>query len=450
MTLIISGLVLILVISVVTGYFVAAEFSYVAADRNRLAFLAEQGEPGAARALRVAGQLSFMLSGAQLGITVTALLAGFLAEPYLGEGLAELLGVAGVPPAVSVPAAVASALLVATVMQMVLGELAPKNWAIAAPETLACRLSRSALVYLAVAGPLIRVFDTAAARLLRAMGVEPVEELARGATAEDLDRIIAASEAAGDLDPWTSRLLDRGLEFRVRTAQEVMTPRVDVVGVGADDPVTGVVKLLDTGRSRFPVYGEDQDDVVGVIGLAEVVTVPPQCRAVTPVGSVASPPLLVPATLPVPAVLELLRAERRQLACVVDEFGGFAGVISFEDVAEELVGQILDEDDPAEDDAIREPDGAWLVPARWRVDEVAMATGIRLPASSAYDSVGGLVNARLGRLPRPGDQVRVVLGPDPLAEDLREHEVVLVVMAVRGRSVRTVQVNVRVLDRGLR
>jgi CBS domain containing-hemolysin-like protein len=446
--LMVSGLVMIFVVSAVTGFFVAAEFSFVAADRNRLAARAEQGEVGAARALRVTGQLSFMLSGAQLGITVTALLAGFLAEPYLGEGLAELLGVAGVPAAVGTPAAVALALLVATVTQMVLGELAPKNWAIAAPEALACRLSRSVLAYLAVARPLIRIFDVSAVRLLRMVGIEPVEELPQGATADDLDRIIAASEATGDLDPWTSRLLDRGLDFRTRTAQEVMTPRVDVVGIAATEPVARVVKLLDTGRSRFPVYGQDQDDLVGVVGLAEVVTVPARARAVTPVASVASPPLLVPASLPLPVVLERLRTEHRQVACVIDEFGGFAGVISFEDIAEELVGQILGEEDPAEEGARREPDGAWLVPARWRVDEVAEATGLQLPASSAYDSVGGLVNARLGRLPRQGDQIRLVLGPDPRGEDPWEREVVLDVVAVRGRSVRTARISVLVPDRG--
>jgi CBS domain containing-hemolysin-like protein len=448
--LIASGLVMIFVVSAVTGFFVAAEFSFVAADRNRLTARAEQGEVGAARALRVTEQLSFMLSGAQLGITVTALLAGFLAEPYLGEGLAELLGVAGVPAAAGTPVAVALALLVATVTQMVLGELAPKNWAIAAPETLACRLSRSVLAYLAVARPLIRIFDVSAVRLLRMVGIEPVEELPQGATADDLDRIIAASEATGDLDPWTSRLLDRGLDFRTRTAQEVMTPRVDVVGIAATEPVAQVVKLLDTGRSRFPVYGQDEDDLVGVVGLAEVVTVPARARAGTPVVSVASPPLLVPASLPLPVVLERLRTEHRQVACVIDEFGGFAGVVSFEDIAEELVGQILGEEDPAEEGVRREPGGAWLVPARWRVDEVAEATGLQLPTSSAYDSVGGLVNARLGRLPRQGDQIRLSLGPDPRGEDPWEREVVLDVVAVRGRSVRTARISVLVPDRGQR
>jgi CBS domain containing-hemolysin-like protein len=156
----------------------------------------------------------------------------------------------------------------------------------------------------------------------------------------------------------------------------------------------------------------------------------------------------VPASLPLPVVLERLRTEHRQVACVIDEFGGFAGVVSFEDIAEELVGQILGEEDPAEEGARREPDGAWLVPARWRVDEVAEATGLQLPASSAYDSVGGLVNARLGRLPRQGDQIRLVIGPDPRGEDLWEREAVLDVVAVRGRSVRTARISVLVPDRG--
>ncbi|HEU4425553.1 MAG TPA: CNNM domain-containing protein, partial [Pilimelia sp.] len=234
--LILAGLVAILALTVATGYFVAQEFAYVAVDRGRLRALAGQGDVAAGRALRVTSRLSFMLSGAQLGITVTALLAGYVAEPYLGQGLADLLGWAGMPRAASLSVAVVAALLFATVVQMVFGELAPKNLAIARPEVLARALARSTLVYLAVAGPVIRLFDAASNRLLRLVGIEPVEELPQGATAEDLDRIIATSHANGLLDADTCRLLDHGLDFRTRTAGEVMVPRVDVVTVRATDP----------------------------------------------------------------------------------------------------------------------------------------------------------------------------------------------------------------------
>jgi len=403
--LILSGLLAIVALTAATGYFVAQEFAYMAVDRGRLRRMAENGDRAAARALDVTQRLSFMLSGAQFGITVTALLAGYVAEPLLGTGLADLLGVTGLPQAVAVSLSMAVALVFATVVQMVLGELLPKNFAIARPEPLAKALSASTLGYLKVAGPVIRLFDAAANRLLRAVGIEPVEELPQGATPEDLRQIIGDASSEGHLDPELSGLLERGLGFRELVAEQAMTPRVAVRTVRADEPAARVVDLLDTGHSRFPVFGEDLDDLRGVVGLAEVLTVAPERRAGTPVGDIASPALVVPATLPLPAVLERLRAERRQLACVVDEFGGFAGVVSLEDLAEELVGEIRDEDDPDEDRIEPLGEGAWRVPGRMRVDEVADTTGVELPPHDSYDTVSGLVLHRLGRTARVGDEV---------------------------------------------
>src|SRR4051794_39184710 len=294
--LIATGLLLIILVTAATGYFVAQEFGYVAVDRGRLRREADQGDQAAARALKVTERLSFMLSGAQLGITVTALVVGYVAEPFIGEGLADLFGVAGVPDAVSVPLSVFLALVIATVVQMVLGELAPKNLAIARAERLSKALSRSTLMYLAVFGPIIRLFDLAAAKLLRRVGIEPIEELPEGATEEDLEQIIAESRAEGQLDPELSALLDRGLDFRRRTAAEVMVPRVDVCTVRAVDPLSRVVELFDTGRSRFPVRGSGSgvDEVAGVVGIADVLEVPPDDRASTPVSRLAGPPLLIP------------------------------------------------------------------------------------------------------------------------------------------------------------
>ncbi|SDD39340.1 hemolysin family protein [Actinokineospora iranica] len=403
--LILSGLLAIVLLTVATGYFVAQEFAYMAVDRGRLRQLAEAGDKAADRAYGVTQRLSFMLSGAQFGITVTALLAGYVAEPLLGSGLAELLGSTGLPTTVAVSLSMAVALLFATVVQMVLGELLPKNLAIARAERLAKALSGSTLVYLKVAGPVIRLFDAAANRLLRAMNIEPVEELPQGATPDDLRQIIADASDQGHLDAELTRLLERGLGFRELVAEQAMTPRVAVRGVRADEPAARVVELLGTGHSRFPVTGDDLDDLRGVVGLAEVLTVAPEQRASTPIGRIASPALVVPATLPLPAVLERLRAERRQLACVVDEFGGFAGVVSLEDLAEELVGEIHDEDDLVEDTIEPIVDGVWRVPGRMRVDEIDAATGVALPADDSYDTVSGLVLHRLGRIARVGDEV---------------------------------------------
>ncbi|MFI5491152.1 hemolysin family protein [Actinoplanes sp. NPDC051859] len=409
--LILVGLLLVIVVTAVTGYFVAQEFGYVAVDRGRLRQEAESGDKAAQRALTVTERLSFVLSGAQLGITVTALIVGYVAEPFLGEGLADLLGTAGVPTGVSLPLSIVLALLVATVVQMVLGELAPKNLAIARAELVAKALSRTTLLYLAVFGPIIRLFDVAAARLLRRVGIEPIEELPEGATEEDLEQIIAESRAEGHLDPELSLLLDRGLDFRRRTASEVMVPRVDVHTVQATDPVSQVVTLLETGRSRFPVRsGNGVDEIVGIVGIADLLAVPPADRATVPISDVAVAPLFVPASVRLPAVLDRLRAGHRQLACVADEYGGFAGIITLEDIAEELVGPIRDEDDLPEPAPAQQDDGSWIVPARWRIDEVTDATGVDLPEGEDYDTVSGLVMAQLGRVPKVGDEVSLEFG----------------------------------------
>jgi CBS domain containing-hemolysin-like protein len=403
--LIIVGLLLVLAVTAVTGYFVAQEFSFVAADRGRLRRAALEGDRGAARALRVTERLSFMLSGAQLGITVTALLVGYIAEPYLGSGLASLLGRAGVPVAVSMPISVTFALVVATVVQMVLGELAPKNLAIARPEVVAARLSRSTLVYLTVFGPIVRLFDRTAARLLRRLGISPVEELPEGVTSSDLTEIIASSRASGQLSPELSVLLDRGLDFRGRTAASVMVPRVDVRFVASSASAADVVELLSTGHSRFPVRGATSDEILGIIAISDIIGVPPAARATVPVSSLLREAIMVPSSLRLPVVLERLRSGRAQMACVVDEFGGFAGIITLEDIAEELVGPIRDEDDLPEPAPVRQDDGSWLVPARWRLDEVTDATGVDLPLSGDYDTVSGLVMARLGRVAKAGDSL---------------------------------------------
>lgn len=409
--LILVGLLTILLLTAATGYFVAQEFSYVAVDRNRLQQLADEGDAPARRALQITSRLSFTLSGSQFGITLTALMVGYVSEPFLGEGLAEALGFSGLSEATRLSVALLIALVFSTVVQMVLGELAPKNLAIARTVQVARALSRSTLIYLAIAGPVIKLFDKASNALLRSVGIEPVEELPHGATPADLHRIIDESREAGSLGGELSRLLDRGLAFRELVARQVMTPRVDVLVISGQVPLSRFVELLETGRSRFPVTGRDADDILGIIGLAQLLTVPSQERATTPVSRVATSPLLVPETLPLPELLEQLRRGHSQIACVVDEYGGFAGVVSFEDIAEEVVGEILDEDDQFEATPSAGPDGCWTLPGRMRLDEVAQVTGIDLPGEADYDTVSGLVMDRLGRTPRPADRVSVTGTP---------------------------------------
>ena len=406
--LIAVGLAVVVLLTLATGYFVAQEFAYVSVDRNRLRQLADEGDAAAARALDITARLSFTLSGAQFGITVTALLVGYAGEPLIGVALADLLGFTDLPYAARLTIAVALVLVFSTVLQMVVGELAPKNLAIARPIPLARSLSRSTQIYLAVAGPLIRLFDAASNRLLRAVGIEPVEELSPGATTADLEHVIDESRKGGALDEDLSLLLERGLAYRALSAEQAMTPRVDVDTVPATSPLAAVVDLLRTSpHSRFPVVAQDVDDVVGIVGLADLLEVPRERWGSVAVQDACSAVVVVPGSLPLPAALEQLRASRRQLAVVVDEFGGFDGVLSLEDIAEEVVGDIFDEGDEREPEPPAGPADTHTLSARLRLDEVESSTGIRLPLGADYATVSGLVLGRLGRVAKPGDTVTV-------------------------------------------
>lgn len=406
--LIAIGLAVILGLTIMTGYFVAQEFAFISVDRGKLRRLADEGDKAAERALNVTSRLSFTLSGAQFGITVTALMVGYLGEALLVQGLSESYADAGPLSRAGMMSAFSlGTIVLSTVVQMVLGELAPKNWAIARAIPLAKALSRSTLLYLAVFGPIIKLFDAASNKLLRAVGIEPVEELAHGATAEDLTRIIAESHSGGTVDDDLSALLERGLAFRTRVADEVMTPRPDVITVHANDTTDALLEALSTGHSRFPVVGNGVDDIIGVVGLSNMLDVPLEQRATTRVRDIADEPILLPRTLPLPKVLEALREGHRQLAIVVNEYGGFDGVITFEDVAEEVVGEIFDEDDEASMPVNAAANGSWELSARMRIDEAAEATGIELPEHDNYDTLSGMVLNELHRIAEPGDSVNV-------------------------------------------
>ncbi|MFI9558971.1 hemolysin family protein [Nonomuraea endophytica] len=426
------GLLALLLLTVATGYFVAQEFAFVAADRGILREQAAAGDKSAEKALQVTSRLSFMLSGAQLGITVTALLVGFLAEPAIATLVRPWLTDQSLPPAVITGLSVAVGVFVATVVQMVLGELAPKNLGIARPEAVAKFLARSTLVYLAVVGPLVRLFDSAATGLLRKVGVEPVEEVEHGATPEELSRIIAESTRAGELPPRLSELLERALEFGDRNAEEIMVPRPRVVVLRSDRPLSDLVDAIrEHGHSRYPVLGAD-GDVAGVTGVRELLT---SGQEEGLIAEITRPALLVPDSLPLPLVLERMRQAKDDIACVIDEYGGLAGVVAVEDMAEELVGELVDENDPEPEGATEHPDGTWEVPASFRLDEVERATGIALPESDDYDTLAGLVLARLGRMAEPGDAVTVECTPetDPFSEDPDEHLAELTVLSLNRR-----------------
>ncbi|MEU9736394.1 hemolysin family protein [Streptomyces sp. NPDC048002] len=405
------GLLAVFVLTAGTGYFVAQEFAYVSADRLALAREAEAGDKRAARALKVLGRLSFMLSGAQLGITVTGLVVGFIAEPSVSALLRPVLSGIGIPDAAVSGISVVLAFAGATVVQMVLGELAPKNLAIAVPERLAKALAPSTLAYLKVVGPVVRIFDGAANRLLRKVGIEPVEELHHGATLEELGHLIGESHEQGELPRETAALLDHALGFSERTLDEVMVPRADAVFVRRDASAAEAVDLIAKhGHSNYPVLGDHPDDMTGVLGVRELMRRPAAHLTDTTAGALARRPLLLPDTLTLPDAVEQMRRLDDEFAVVLDEHGGVAGIVTYEDIAEELVGDIADETDTVTELAVADADG-WLVDARRRLDEIAEATGIELPEEEDYDTVAGLVVDRLGRFPTVGDRLDLDL-PD--------------------------------------
>ncbi|MDO8395527.1 MAG: hemolysin family protein, partial [Dietzia sp.] len=365
------GILAILAIIAANGYFVAQEFAYMSVDRNRLKARADAGDVSAARALKVTQRTSFMLSGAQLGITVTGLLVGFVAEPLVGQSLGTLLGGVGVPAAVGVTVGTVLALIAATVVQMIFGELYPKNLALASPEPLARGLARSTTVYLTVFGWLIVVFDKSANLLLRAVGVNPVHDLDTTATAEDLERIVADARGSGDLPENLSVLIDRILDFPDRTVEHAMVPRSHTSVVSPDATVGEVRVLMATGHTRYPVVTEEQEPV-GVVQLVDVLgwTLEPDA----PVTELMRPVVVVPSLMSLPDALFSLTDSEAQLAAVVDEYGGFAGVITIEDLAEELIGELTDEHDVEADSVISlEGEDCWRMDGDVHIDEAERA-----------------------------------------------------------------------------
>jgi CBS domain containing-hemolysin-like protein len=434
---ILLGVLAVAALTVLTGYFVAQEFGYMAVDRSRLQARASAGDPGARRALGITRRTSFMLSGAQLGITVTGLLAGYVAEPMIGDGVAGLLGGTGVPEGFGIAIGTLVALVVVTVVQMVFGELVPKNLAIARPEPVARALALSTSIYLTAFGWLIRLFDAASNVLLKALRIEPVHDVEHAATPRDLEAIIDESRDSGDLDDDLSTLLDRVLDFTDRTARAAMIPRPRVTSIRADATVSVLVEVMASGHSRLPVIGESPDDVVGVICLRDVLALEGRADLATlRVTDVARTPVLVPASLPLPTVLDRLRVAgdefADEIAVVVDEYGGLAGVVTVEDIAEELVGEITDEHDPAGTDGLAAGDGEWTVSGTLSVEEVERLLDADLP-EGGYQTIGGLVIDELQRLPEPGDGVRLTLENPSLSEE--------------GEPPRTLEISVLTVER---
>jgi CBS domain containing-hemolysin-like protein len=353
-----------------------------------------------------------MLSGAQLGITITGLLVGFVAEPMVGEPFGVLLGATGVPTAAGVAVGTVVTLAAATIIQMIFGELYPKNLAVSDPEPLARRLARSTLSYMTVFGWLISLFDKSANLLLRALRIEPVHDLDISASATDLQHIIADSRDSGDLSAELSIMIDRVLDFPQRDVEHAMVPRSQVDWVSPDTTLDELRTLMARAHTRYPVV-DDDDAPVGVVHLSDILTRLGEGQIDETVGSVMRPATVIPTLMPLPDALEHLVSTTNQLACVIDEFGGFAGVLTIEDLAMEIVGEITDEHDIENGAAlVSEGDNIWIMEGDVHLDEVERAIGHDLPRGD-FETVAGLLIAEAGALPSEGDTVIVDLPVDP-------------------------------------
>lgn len=386
--------------------FVAAEFALVAVDRARVDERAGQGNARAGQVQRLLGRLSYHLSGAQLGITITSLLLGALAEPAIAQVIEPWLGDAfgGSSAGVSV----AIALVVATVVQMVFGELVPKSIATTKPLETSFALARPTAVYGVLARPLVALLDGMANRLTRKVGVEPAEELEAIPDRGELEHLIRSSGEEGTLDAGEVELLTRSIRLADKSADDAMVPRTRMVAIESVATVAGLVEIAGTtGHSRFPVIGDDLDDVVGVVHVKAVHSVPVSRRADTPVTELMAPAVAIPESRDLDELLVDLREGGQQLAVVVDEHGGTAGIITLEDVIEEIVGEIDDEYDAPPTLLTRvEAAGSTVVPASLHPDEVMDATGFEMPEGE-YETLAGLVLDRLGHIPVPGEMATV-------------------------------------------
>lgn len=406
---ILLGVSLLLIVA--AGLFVAAEFAFLTVDRGQVDRLAGEGDQGAVGIQKALRSLSTQLSGAQVGITVTNLAIGFLAEPAMSELLDEPLTASGVPSDWVPPVAVGIGLTLSTLLTMLFGELVPKNLAVARPLGTARATQRFQRGFTRVMRGPIRLLNGSANAVVRRLGIEPQEELRSARSPQELASLIQRSADQGTLDAETAELMEKSVEFGGRTAGEIMTPRVRVRSLEATDRVISVIELArQTGHSRFPVLDE-HDEVVGTVHIKHAVALPVHERLTTRVRHIMVKPIVVPDSLKLDPLLALLRGEGFQLAIVLDEYGGQAGIVTLEDVVEEIVGDISDEHDRHGSRARQRRDGSWSLSGLLRPDEVEDLTGFTLPEDESYDTVAGLVLRLLGRIPMAGDAAEVDLPP---------------------------------------
>ncbi|WP_348790131.1 hemolysin family protein [Leifsonia sp. NPDC080035] len=396
-----------LLLTVGTGLFVASEFALVNLDRGDLEARRERGESRLTMTIAALKITSTHLSSAQLGITLTTLLTGYTMEPAISSLLRGPLTATGLPEGAVAPIATVVAIAVATLLSMILGELVPKNFALALPIATAKLVIPFQTVFTAVFRPFIAVLNGTANGFLRLLGIEPKEELSGARTAEELSSLVRRSASAGVLEEDTATLLSRTLAFSTRTASDVMTPRPRVEAVKRTDPADAVIGLArTTGYSRFPVVDEDVDDVVGFVHVKQAVAVPRERRGRVPVSALQTEALRVPETMSLDTLIGELRGRGYQMAVVVDEYGGTSGIATLEDLVEEIVGEVADEHDRTRAGVVRGR-GSITFPGILRPDELLEQAAVTVPEEGPYETVAGFVMNELGRLPKVGDEVAI-------------------------------------------
>ena len=399
-----------LLLTIGTGFFVASEFSLVNLDRADLESRATRGEKNLGMTISALKVTSTHLSSAQLGITITTLLTGYTLEPAISSYLLAPLTAIGWPRGVVTTVASIIAVIIATLLSMIVGELVPKNFALALPLPTAKLVIPFQIGFTSVFKPFVALLNNTANVILRAVGIEPKEELSSARTAEELRSLVRRSATQGSLDRDTATLLSRTLAFSEHIASDVMTPRPRVSSVERTDSAQIVLDLArNTGYSRFPVMDDGIDDVVGLVHVKQAVAVPRQKRTDVPVGALQSDALRVPETMRLDVLLGELRGRGYQMAVVVDEYGGTAGVVTLEDLVEELVGEVADEHDRTRAGVVRSRD--WLTfPGMLRPDELLERADVSVPEDGPYETVAGFIMSKLGRLPVVGDVVTVEAG----------------------------------------
>ncbi len=395
------------ILIVVCGLFVVAEFSLIAVNRTTVDHLVLKGDKSAAGIKRALSSLNLQLSGAQVGISLTSLAIGFLAEPSIAKIIILPLRSFGVSNDFASVISIAAGIAIATAITMIFGELIPKNLAMINPLSAARLIQQPIRLFSAIIKYPIIILNNSANFILRKFGFKPLEDLASARSADELLSLVRRSAKKGTLPQDMALMLERSLSFGDMTALEVMTPRVRMQAVSADESITKVFNMAkSTGLSRFPVFGKNLDDIVGIVHIKHVIGISRPDREKTLVSQIMRPPLLVPSNIQLEALLEALRKGGLQMAIVIDEFGGTDGIVTIEDLFEELVGDVRDEYDRTKVIVRKCNDGSWTFSGLLRPDEISEEIGVFLPEEEDSETIAGLIIDYLERMPRVGDVIQ--------------------------------------------